>query len=295
MTSQDSPTPTPVGIVTDSVSCIPPEVVSRLGIEIVPVELVFDGKVYRDGVDITPDEFYALLEGAKRLPTTSAVSPGSYLQIYRRVAERGKDVLCITVTSRLSAMYDSAKTAADMAREVLPDRRVEVLDSGTATTGEGFMVMEAARAAASGKGLDEARSAALRIQPWVYVLAMLDTLHYLARGGRVPKAAAWATSLLQVKPILEVKDGEVHLFERVRTRKRATEHMLQAVARLRRGKGPLHAAVMHAHTPREAEELGRVLAARFQPAELYVTQFTPVMGVHTGPGVLGVAFYWEEG
>lgn len=294
MTPPNSRAPAPVGIVTDSVSCIPPEVVSRLEIEIVPVELVLDGKVYRDGVDITPDEFYVLLEGVKRLPTTSAVSPGSYLQAYRRVAEKGKDILCITVTSRLSAMYDSAKTAADMAREVLPDRRIEVLDSGTATTGEGFMVMEAARAAAAGQTMEEVKAAARRIQPRVRVYAMLDTLNYLARGGRVPKAAAWATSLLQVKPILEVKDGEVHLFERVRTRQRAEEHMLDAVAR-QRGNGPLHAAVMHAHAPREAEELRRALASRFQPVELYVTQFTPVMGVHTGPGVLGLAFYWEEG
>jgi DegV family protein with EDD domain len=122
---------------------------------------------------------------------------------------------------------------------------------------------------------------------------MLDTLHYLALGGRVPKAAAWATSILQMKPILEVKDSEVHLFERVRTRKRAQEHMVETVARRKEG-DTLHAAVLHAHAPQEAEELRRVLESRFHPVELYVTQFTPVMGVHTGPGVLGVAFYWED-
>jgi DegV family protein with EDD domain len=124
-----------VGIVTDSVACIPSNIVSALGIEIVPVELVMEDRAYRDRVDITPDEFYHRIEGMKCLPTTSAISPGSYIEAYQRLRSRARDILTITVTSQLSAIYDSARAAAEICQEVIPDTRIDVLDSETATMG----------------------------------------------------------------------------------------------------------------------------------------------------------------
>lgn len=282
-----------IGLVTDSTACIPPELVAQYGIEIVPVELAFEGKVYRDGVDLSAEEFYQMLKKAHRLPTTSPASPVGFLEAYRRLGQRSEAILCLTVAARFSAMFDSARAAMETAREAMPGTRIEVLDSGVAAMCQGFMVLEAARAAAQGKGMEEVIAAAQRLRPRVQLLAMLDTLYYLAKGGRVPIPAAWASSLLQVKPILELREGELRLLERVRTRPRAIERMVEVLSQRGGGK-PLHLAVVHAHAIEEAMQLKERLARLFPCRELYLTQFTPVMGVHTGPGLLGLAFYTEE-
>jgi len=283
-----------VAVVTDSTSCLPQEEVERHGIEIVPVNLVYDGRVYRDGQDLTPEEFYRLLKEARKLPTTSPASPGDYLEVFRKAGEKARSVLCISVSARLSGMFDSARAAAELASEVLPRTAIRVLDSGTAAMAQGFVVLAAARAARAGKDLQEAMDAATRLMPRVELVAVLDTLHYLARGGRVPKVTAWSTSLLQIKPILALSGGEVGLLERVRTRKKAFSRLVEIMRERVGGKGPLHAAVFHANAPGEAIALREKIIREFQPQELYVTQFTPVMGVHTGPGVVGLAYYAED-
>jgi len=283
-----------VAIVTDSTSCLPQEEVERYGIEVVPVNLVYEGRVYRDGLDLTPEEFYRLLREAKKLPTTSPASPGDYLDVFRRVGEKARSILCISVSARLSGMFDSARAAAELAREVLPRTAIQVLDSGTAAMAQGFVVLAAARAARAGKGLQEVMETATRIMPRVELVAVLDTLHYLARGGRVPKVAVWATSLLQIKPILILSGGEVGLLERVHTRKRALSRLVVIMREKVGEKRPLHVSVFHANALGDALALREEIIREFQPQELYLTQFTSVMGVHTGPGVVGLAYYAED-
>ena len=283
-----------VAVVTDSTACLPSEEIERYGIEVVPVNLVHDGRVYRDGVDISPEEFYQLLEKAKKVPTTSPASPGDYLRVFQRLGEKADAILCITVVARLSAMYDSARAAMEAARETMPHTLIQVLDSGTAAMAQGFIVLAATRAAALGKDLQGVVAAAQRVKSRVDLVAVLDTLTYLARGGRVPNVAAWASSLLQVKPILSIKDGEVRLAERARTKKKAVSRLLEIMKDRVAGQRPLRAAVFHAHAQEEALSLRDQVVQAFQPEELYVTQFTPVMGVHTGPGLVGLAFYTGE-
>ena len=266
----------------------------RYGIEVVPVKLVYEGRVYRDGQDLTPEEFYRLLREARKLPTTSPASPGDYLEVFRRVGEKARSILCISVSAKLSGMFDSARAAVELARESLPRTAIQVLDSGTAAMAQGFVVLAAARAARAEKGLQEVTETAARIMPLVELVAVLDTLHYLARGGRVPKVAVWATSLLQIKPILILSGGEVGLLERVHTRKRALSRLVVIMREKVGEKRPLHVSVFHANALGDALALREEIIREFQPQELYLTQFTSVMGVHTGPGVVGLAYYAED-
>jgi DegV family protein with EDD domain len=283
-----------VAIVTDSTACIPKQLVDQYGIEIVPLHLIFEERDYLNGVDITTEEFYPMLRQAKRLPTTSAASAGEYLEFFRKVAETANSIVCVTVSSKLSATFKSAEQARELAKETLPNVSIHIIDSRTSAMAQGFIVLAAARAAAEGRNLEEVVKVAEDLVPRVNLVVMVDTLDYLVKGGRVPKAAGWVGSLLSIKPILEVKDGEVELIERARTRDKAMRRLLE-IMRGRIGSDHiLHVAVHHADIPGEAERLKGQIASQFNCAELYVTGFTPIMGAHTGPGLLGLSFYTEK-
>ena len=278
-----------VAVVTDSVICLPKELVEEYGIRVVPVDVIFEDKAYRDGIDITPSEFYPFLKKAKKLPTTSAPSPGTFLEVYRELSQKASDILCVTVSSKISVVFRSAWQAMEIARESIPQTTINVLDSCTAAGAEGFIAVVAARAAAAGQSIAQVTEAAENMVARVNLIVMMDTLYYLAKGGRIPKAAAWAGSILSIKPILEVKE-EVRLLERARTKRRAVERLI-AIMRERVGTERLHINIHHTNVPDEAEKLKERISSQFDCAELYVTDFTPVMGAHTGPGVLALAFY----
>ncbi len=280
-----------VAIVTDSVACVPQKLAEKYGIEVVPIQVIFGGKVYQDGIDITPAEFYALLRKAEKLPTTAASLPGPVLEAFRKVGQRTSSILCITLSAKFSGMFNSAKLAVETAREALPDVIIEVLDSRTAAAAEGFVVLAAARAAALGRSLIEVMETTKSVMQRVNLLATLDTLCYLAKGGRLPTAAAWASSLLKIKPILTIKDGEAHPVSNPRTTTGAMKRMLEIMGQKMIKGYPLHVAVMHADALDRAIELRDEISSQFDCAELFITEFTPVMGAHTGPGVVGIAFY----
>jgi DegV family protein with EDD domain len=283
-----------VAIVTDTTACIPQEQVTRYDIEVVPVQLIFEDKTYRDGIDISPTEFYALLRQANKLPSTSASSPDPYLEAYRKASQRAESILCLTEPSNFSAMVNSALVAKEMAKTALPNVVIEVLDCATAAAGQGLVALAVARAAASGKNLGEVMTTAQDIMYRVNLFATLDTLHYLVKGGRVPQAAALVNSLLKIKPIFSLNHAEAHTVALPRTIpsaiKRMTKLMEKKVVKGQR----LHVAVMHADVMDKAVTLRNRIASQFDCAELFITEFTPVMGVHTGPGLLGVAFYSED-
>ena len=283
-----------VAVVTDTTACIPQEQVTRYDIEVVPVQLIFEDKTYRDGIDISPTEFYALLRQANKLPTTSASSPDPYIEAYRKASQRAESILCLTEPSNFSAMVDSALVAKEMAKTALPNVAIEVLDCATAAGGQGLVALAAARAAASGKNLSEVMTTAQDIMYRVNLFATLDTLHYLVKGGRVPQAAALVNSLLKIKPIFTLNHAEAHTVALPRTIpsaiKRMTKLMEKKVVKGQR----LHVAVMHADALDKAVALRNRIASQFDCAELFITEFTPVMGAHTGPGLLGIAFYSED-
>ena len=280
-----------IAVVTDSAAALPVELVRRHNIHIIPILLCWDNRTYRDGVDITPGEVYRRLRKAKSLPTTSAPSVGDFVRTYTRLGQEVDGIVSIHVSSDLSATFQAARVAGEAVQDVVP---VRLVDSGTAAMGQGFAALAAARAAADGADLEEVAREAERVGRRAVVFAMLDTLEYLRRSGRAGRAVSLATSALKIKPILYLDGRGVNLLARPRTQRRAMQVMLQEMER-RVNDRPVHVAVMHADAPAEAEQLRREVAARFDCVELYVTEFTPVMGSAAGPGVVGLAFYSEDG
>lgn len=280
-----------VAVVTDTTACIPQELVAELGIEVVPVTLIFDDKVFRDGIDISPTEFYALLRKAEKLPTTSSSSPDPYLEAYRKASQMAESILCITESAKFSAMFNSAQVARDMIKASLPKLAIEVLDCTTAAAGQGLVTLAAAKAAALDKTLNEVIETAQSVMSRVNLFATLDTLHYLVKGGRVPQAAALVNSLLKIKPIFTLNHSGAHTVALPRTIPSALKRMLKLMEQNAVKGQPLHVAVMHADALDKAIALKNKISSQFDCTELFITEFTPVMGAHTGPGLFGIAFY----
>jgi DegV family protein with EDD domain len=275
-------------VVTDSSATVPADQVQELGIRVVPILLNMSGQTYRDGIDITPDEVYRWLRTNKHLPTTAAPSAGDFLRVYASAADEASGIVSIHLPQSLSATYGVAATSSQLV-DGIP---IRLVDSQSVAMGQGFVVLEAARAAAAGADLDSVVARAEQVARKVHVLATLDTLEYLHRGGRIGGAASFLGTMLQIKPIVYVAEGTVSAFAKPRTKSRAVQLMLDEIAR-RADSLPLHVAILQADVPDEAQELRRMVAERFNCVELYITEFTPVMGVHAGSGVLGVAFYAE--
>ena len=281
-----------VAIVTDSICCLPRELVEQYGIGIVSIRLLVQGKVYRDLVDITPSEAYEFfLQDPERFDTSPA-SPGHYLEAYREASTRAKDILCITLSAKLSTGYNMARVAQEQAETELPQTSIVVLDSQTVTAAEGFVALAGAWAAEEGKNLAEVVAAAEEVRDKVTFLAFLDTVRYVYRTGRIPKIAASIGSMLNIRPILTSSSGLVRFKGIARNRDRGINRLL-GIMRDKVGNSPVHVAVMHAYAPDEAEKLKERISSEFQCAELWVTEFSPVMGYATGTGTLGLAFYKE--
>ena len=280
-----------VAIVTDSVACLTRELVEQYGIEIIPVNFYAGGKIHKDWIDITPSEAYELFLKDPDSFKTSAASPEDCLKVYRSASQRAKKILCVTVSIQLSTMYNAAQEAKELAMTELPQTSIEVLDSQTATPAEGFVALAAARAAAEGKDLAEVLSVAEGMKDRVSAIVFLDTIRHVYRSGRIPKVASQIGSVLNIKPILTVS-GKVHFTTAVRNRKYGIERILQMM-REKVGQNPVHVAVMHAYAPDEAERLKERIASEFDCAELWITEFSPVMGYACGTGTVGIAFYTE--
>jgi len=281
-----------VAILTDSTCCLPQGLVERYDIRLVPLVIVYAGKSYRDGIDMSPSEVYRIMRRRENLPTASTLSAGDFLDTYRQLSQKAESILCITLTSLQSKIFDAAIVAKEMAKEAVPDTAIEVIDSRAVAGALGFIVLEAARIASQNGELAQAIEAARGMMGRVNFLAMLDTLFYLARTGRIGRAAAWAGSLLDMKPIVEHSPsiGETTPLARPRTKPKAIKHMLETMAE-RVGDSRVHVIVHHADELEEGEKLKAEIGSRFNCAELYLTEFTPAMGVHAGPGLLAISFY----
>lgn len=284
-----------VGVCTDSTCTLPPEVLQEHGIRLVPIIIHHNGKNYRDGVDITAGEVYRIMRERKNLPSTSTPSAGDFLEAYRELNHSAEGIVCVTLTSLQSKTYEAAMVAREMAKEAMPGTPIEVVDSRAVGGTLGFIVLEAARAAERGADLQQVCDTARAVMKKVTLVAMLDTLYYLARTGRVARAAAWAGSLLNMKPVLEhnTEVGETMPLARPRSKAKAVELMLQTMAE-RAGSARVHVNVHHADELEQGERLRDEIGRKFNCAELYLTEFTPGMGVHTGPGILGFSFYAEQ-
>ena len=278
----------PVKIVTDSVSDIPPDIVKELGITVIPVLIRFGEETYRDGIDITTDQFYKRLVSSRVMPVTSAPSLDMFIRTYARLGKETDEVLAIILSSRLSGVYNAALQSA---RLMESGPHVMVVDSGWAVMAQGFIVIEAARAAQAGTGLNEILEQIERNKTRVDMRATLDTLEYLKRGGRIGKAQAFLGSMLKVNPIITLRDGVVEPAGRAHSRGKAIDALFDFAASYKHIDG---LAVEGAACPEDVERLVERLGAIFPKEKIIRTRTTPVIGTHTGPGLLLLAVFGDK-
>jgi DegV family protein with EDD domain len=275
-----------VAIVTDSTAYMPREIVDQYGIHVVPSVVNWGDKSFRDGVDITSSAFFERLKTDPVMPTTAVASIGEFRDIYAKAADTADAVLGVHLSAKLSATHSTAVQA----RELLADHNIEIVDSNAAAMALGFVVLAAARAADAGKSLAEVRQAALDTIPHVGVIFTVQTLDFLRRGGRIGGAQAFLGGLLDMKPILELVDGRVEPIERVRTKRKAVDRVLDMIAERTQGKSPIRLSTLHAAAPEEAAALLDAAKARLQPVECYIAEASPTVATHTGPGTVGLAW-----
>jgi DegV family protein with EDD domain len=278
-----------IHIVTDSTASLPAELVKRNAVHVVPQVVNFSGQIFRDGVDLTIAEFYQRLSAAREVPTTSQPSAGEFAALFSRLTADGSTVLAIVVSHELSGTYLSAQGA----REMLPDADIHVVDSRSVSAPLAFMVIEAARLARAGVDVESIKARIAPMTAGFHIYFLVDTLEYLRRGGRIGGAAALLGTALKMKPILVIQRGRVEPFERVRTKTKAVARLLDLV---RVGLDPardgkMYLALVHGNVPDQAATLHAELAKEFNPHETMLTDLTPAIATHVGPGVLAVAFY----
>jgi len=280
-----------VYIITDSSACIPEDVASRLNISLVPVLVTLGTRTYADGVNLTIDQFYERAETEH--PQTSGPTIGHFLDAYNEVPGDAAGILCITLPSNVSVTYASARTAAQTYSEKHPDMPIEVVDLPIALGATGLVVMDIAELAQKGAGLAELRAKLDEIVPTAGIYIALDTVRYLIRGGRLGRLAGWVATKLSIRPVLQVVMGEVRPVARARSMRKAMDILMELVlTHLREGTRP-KLMVLHAVAPERAAALRKRLEALFEPVFTIVQTVTPVLGTHSGPGAVGVAFLAE--
>jgi DegV family protein with EDD domain len=277
-----------VKIVTDSLSDLPSQVARELDITVVPILVRWGEQLYRDGIDLTSQQFYERLKSSKIPPSTSVPSPATFAEAYDRLAEETDEILAIIMTAKLSGTYNVALQSVGLMKRKC---RVEVIDSKWGTMAEGFIAMKAAEAARAGAGLDEVVDIARKTIPRVDLLATFDTLEYLKRGGRIGKAQAFLGSILKINPLITLRDGVVEPVGRARSRSGAIERLYQFAMSYCYIE---EMAIEEATTPDEAEKLAKRLSAKFPKERIYRSKPSPVIGAHTGPGFFIVAILGDK-
>jgi DegV family protein with EDD domain len=273
-------------IVTDSTAYIPKNLVEQYQIHVVPNVVNWGTQTYRDGVDIQATEFFERLRKDPVQPTTAVASIGEFRDVYARAADSAEHVLGIHLSAKLSGTF----SAAEQARALLTGKQITVLDSNATAMALGFVVLAAARAAAEGKSFAEVKAAAEATIPHVGLVFTVETLEFLRRGGRIGGAQAFLGGLLDMKPILELRDGRVEPVERMRTKKKAMDRVLDLIAEKTAGKSPVRLATLHAAAPQDAETLLSAAQKRLGAVETILSEVSPTVATHTGPGTVGLAY-----
>ena len=281
-----------VAILADSIACLTTEMVKQYQLQIIPANIHFDGRIYRDGVNISSADAYRLLEKSPDYFASSPASVGEYMDAYREASARAESILCLTLSSKLSTLYEMARVAREEARDELPQTLIEVVDSKTAAVGEGLIILAAARAAAKGKSLDEVTQVAKAVRDRVSVIGIMETICYVYRTGRIPRITAKVGSMLNIKPIFTITEGVVHIAGLSRSKEQAVKRALEIMRRAV-GASPVHVAVAHADALEEGERLKEQISSEFNCIELWLTDFSAVMAYAAGTGVLAIAFYTE--
>ena len=280
-----------VGVLTDSCASIPEALIEELHIEVVPYYMHRGLETLRDLVDVQREEFFRWLPTAQELPKTANPGPGDYLEAFKELAQRTREIVSIHMTSVGSGAYQSAMTAKEMAREALPDLRIEVMDSRNVSLCQGWMVIEAARAALAGESLDDIVRLVGEMIPKTRMIQTADTLRYLYMGGRIGKAQHLVGSLLRIKPLIGMEDGVIVPLGTTRSRRKAYARMAEMMEEAVGYMGRVKVAFVHAAALEEIEKLKAEVEQRLTCVETLVAELSPVLGVHTGPGTAGVCYF----
>lgn len=276
-----------VALVTDSTTYLPKELSKGYDIHIVPSVVIWAGEELKDGFDIQPADFYKRLSSATDMPSTSQPSPAAFKDMFEKLIKDGfTDILGLFVSAKLSGTIASA----EQAKALVSGANIEIMDGRSASMGTGWPLLEAAKAAKAGKSLKECAEIAKKAGEHSGLLLLVDTLEFLHRGGRIGGGARFLGTALNLKPILEVEDGALEARERVRTKSKAMERLVELAEERIAGRTPLHLAVIHANAAEDAKALLDAASKRLKPAETALTDVSPAVGTHTGPGTLGIAF-----
>lgn len=271
-----------IKIVTDSTSDLNPDLAKELDIFVVPVNVHFGQESFRDGVELSTDQFFEKLVSSREVPTTSAPSPGTFLEVYRPLVEAGHQIVSIHISGKVSATLDSARQAASQ----LSSGDIHIIDSMQVSMSLGLQVIAAAESVKEGANLEEILEKVETASNQVQILAIFDTLEFLKRGGRVGKARALIGSLLRMKPMLTVREGEVASLGVSRSRAQGVEYLVN----IAKGRAPLKkAAVFYSTSNQEAEEVLEQMKPLVESGNVIVSRLGAALGVHSGPGAWGIA------
>lgn len=282
-----------VALVTDSTATIPDEMLRQFQIQVAPLQVIWGKETFRDSIDIQPETFYKRLQTSKVTPTTSQPTPAVFTEIYGKLLEQGYDILSVHISSKLSGTMDSAIQA----RQGFPNANIELVDSLSTSMAMGYPVLAAARAAAQGASLRECRALVEKGCANSGVLFAVSTLEFLRRGGRIGGAAAFLGTTLNLKPILELREGRIEAVERVRTMNKAIDRLLDLFVERIGSRRPVQIAGLHANAPEEGRLLLDRALQRFNVSEVsdtVLSEISPVLGTHTGPGTIGLAYMTSE-
>ena len=282
-----------VAVVTDSAASIPESLIESLNIHWVPYYIHRGKETLLDLVTIKRAEFYKWLSTATVLPQTASPGPGDYLKTYEKIAqeENTDEIVSIHMTSKGSGAYQAAVAAKSMLRETIPNLRVEIIDTFNVSMCQGWMVIEAARAALAGKSLHDIVNQVMEMIPITQMLQTADTLKYLYMGGRIGKAKHLVGSLLNIKPLITMQDGVITALGIARSRRKAYEMMVNKVETTVGKMGKIKIAYVHAAAVEEAEKIKTIFEERLTCVESIIAELSPALGVHTGPGTAGVCYF----
>ncbi|MGD2142928.1 MAG: DegV family protein [Anaerolineae bacterium] len=280
-----------IGILTDTTASIPPRLAERLRIEIVPYHIHRGLETLRDTVDVKPEPFARWLAGAERLPTTSNPSPGDYFKGLRNLAGRVQGIIALTMTSRGSGAYQSCRAAVEMLKEGTPNARAEVVDTLQVAMSQGWVAIEAARAAITGLEFEEVLARARAVARRGMMIQTADTLRYLHMGGRIGKAQHLVGSLLNIKPLIGMQDGEIVALGTARSRLKAYHRIVDLMQQRVGERARINVAFTHVAARDQLEALQAMVTQHFECAEIIVTDLSSALAVHSGPGTVGVSFF----
>jgi len=280
-----------IGILTDTTASIPNRLADKLRIEVVPYYIHRGLVTLRDMVDVKPAEFADWLAEARRLPTTSNPAPGDYLRGLKNLAGRVREIIALTMTAKGSGAYQSCRAAVEMFKESTPHVRVEAVDTLQVAMSQGWAAIEAARAAMNGLDFDTVLQEARVVAQRGMMIQTADTLRYLHMGGRIGKAQHLVGSLLNIKPLIGMQDGEIVALGTTRSRLRAYRRMVDLMQEKVGEGAPMKVAFTHVAAQEQLETLQGMVTERFDCLETITTELSPALAVHSGPGTVGVSFF----